>query len=171
MPSSLLFFPLQNLYTKCQENICKLCNSYLTLSQTSPRFYTSAMQLFFKTLWEKEKLLVTSNFSFSHNVFYPFGELSTIFIKPETVICKFFQFGSIQNLSFGKGLTHNFSLHTSRKKVFLLFTKRQNFGHDQTESRRQNKCRLNVDFCLWIENIVGKGDKRPRWPWIAHLNF
>ena len=26
-----------------------------------------------KTLWEKEKLLVTSNFSFSHSVFFPFG--------------------------------------------------------------------------------------------------
>ena len=26
---------------------------------------------FKKKLWEKEKLLVTSNFSFSHNVFYP----------------------------------------------------------------------------------------------------
>ena len=26
-----------------------------------------------KTLWEKEKLLVTSNFSFSRSVFYPFG--------------------------------------------------------------------------------------------------
>ena len=26
-----------------------------------------------KTLWEKEKLLITSNFSFSHSVFYPFG--------------------------------------------------------------------------------------------------
>ena len=26
-----------------------------------------------KTLWEKEKLLVTSNFSFSHGVFYLFG--------------------------------------------------------------------------------------------------
>ena len=25
-----------------------------------------------KTLWENEKLLVTSNFSFSHSVFYPF---------------------------------------------------------------------------------------------------
>ena len=26
-----------------------------------------------KTLWEKKELLVTSNFSFSHSVFYPFG--------------------------------------------------------------------------------------------------
>ena len=46
-----------------------------------------------KTLWEKEKLLVTSNFSFSHSVFYPFGELSAIFIKIKIVICKHFQFG------------------------------------------------------------------------------
>ena len=34
-----------------------------------------------KTLWEKEKLLITSNFSFSHNVFYPFEEFSSIFTK------------------------------------------------------------------------------------------
>ena len=29
-----------------------------------------------KTWWEKKKLLVTSDFSFSHSVFYSFGELS-----------------------------------------------------------------------------------------------
>ena len=40
-----------------------------------------------KTLWEKEKLLVTSNFSFSHSVFYPFEELSAIFITFEIVVC------------------------------------------------------------------------------------
>ena len=55
----------------------------VTLSQTSPGFYVSgsfvfACQSLLKTLWEKEKLLVKSNFSFSHIVFYPFGELSTI---------------------------------------------------------------------------------------------
>ena len=48
-----------------------------------------------KTLWEKEKLLVTSNFSFFHSVFYPFGELSAIFIKFEIVVCKLFQFGRV----------------------------------------------------------------------------
>ena len=57
-----------------------------------------------KTLREKEKLLVTSNFSFSHSVFYPFGELSAIFIKFKIVVCKLFQFGRVKNLSFGKGL-------------------------------------------------------------------
>ena len=35
----------------------------LSLSQRSPCFYVSALQV--KTLWKKEKLLVTSNFSFS----------------------------------------------------------------------------------------------------------
>ena len=59
-----------------------------------------------KTLWEKEKLLIMSNLSFSHSVFYPFGELSAIFIKFRIVICKLFQFGRDKNLSFGIGLRH-----------------------------------------------------------------
>ena len=45
-----------------------------------------------KTLWEKEKLLVTSNFFFSHSVFYSFGELSAVFIEFEIIVCKLFQF-------------------------------------------------------------------------------
>ena len=45
-----------------------------------------------KTPWEKEKLLVTSNFSFSHSVFFPFKELSVIFIKFQIVVCNLFQF-------------------------------------------------------------------------------
>ena len=48
-----------------------------------------------KTLREKEKLLVTSNFSFSDSVFYPFWELSIIFIKLKIVLCKLFQFGRV----------------------------------------------------------------------------
>ena len=41
-----------------------------------------------KTVWEKEKLLVTNNFSFSHCVFNPSGELPAIFIKFKIVVCK-----------------------------------------------------------------------------------
>ena len=40
-----------------------------------------------KTLWGKEKLLVTSNFSFSRSVFYMFLEFSAISIKFEIVVC------------------------------------------------------------------------------------
>ena len=43
-----------------------------------------------KTLWEKEKLLVTNNFSFSHSVFFLFRELSAIFIEFKIVVCKLF---------------------------------------------------------------------------------
>ena len=48
-----------------------------------------------KTLWEKEKLLETSNFSFSRSVFYPLGELSPLFIKLEIVVSKLLQFGRV----------------------------------------------------------------------------
>ena len=67
--------------------------SQLSLSQTSPGFYVSGVQVL-KTLWEKEKLLITSNFSFSNSVFYQFGELF-IFIKIKIVVCKVFQFGRV----------------------------------------------------------------------------
>ena len=43
-----------------------------------------------KTLWEKKKLLVTSNFSLFHSVFYPFDDLSAIFIKSEIDVCNSF---------------------------------------------------------------------------------
>ena len=39
-----------------------------------------------KTRWEKEKLLVTSNFSFSHSVFHPLGVLCAIFINLKIVV-------------------------------------------------------------------------------------
>ena len=61
----------------------------------SPWFLPVCSTSLLKTLWKKEKFLVTSNFSLSLSVFYPFGELSAIFIKLEIVICKPFQFGRV----------------------------------------------------------------------------
>ena len=46
-------------------------------------------------MWEKKKLLVTSNFSFSHIVFYPFAGLFAIVINFET---------RLQTLSIWKSL-------------------------------------------------------------------
>ena len=62
-----------------------------TLTTEPPRWGTSLL----KALWKIKKLLITSNFSFSHSVFYPSGEHSGIFIKFEIVACKFFQFGRV----------------------------------------------------------------------------
>ena len=60
-----------------------------------PYFLRVCSKNLLKTLWEKEELLITSNFSFSHSVFNPFGELSLIFIKLAIVVCKLFQFGRL----------------------------------------------------------------------------
>ena len=64
------------------------------------RVYSTSL---LKTLQKKEKLLITSNFSSSHGVFYLFGELSVIFINLEIVVCQHFQFGRVLNWSFWKG--------------------------------------------------------------------
>ena len=66
---------------------------YLKLFHTRPFCFCTTSVL--KTLWEKEKLLVTSNFSFSHSAFYPSGEVPDIFIKFKIVDCKLFQFGRV----------------------------------------------------------------------------
>ena len=64
-----------------------LLQSFLNPFPNKPWFLRVCSTSLLKTLLEKEKLLVTSNFSFSHSVFYPFGELSAIFIKFEIVVC------------------------------------------------------------------------------------
>ena len=57
-------------------------------------FDTPGKQAFWKH-WKKEKLLVMSNFSFTHSVFYLFRELSAIFMKFKIVVCRLFQFGPV----------------------------------------------------------------------------
>ena len=59
--------------------------------QNKPWFLRVCSTSHLKTLWEKEKLLVTSNFSISHSV----RELFAIFSKFEIVVCKLFQFGRV----------------------------------------------------------------------------
>ena len=60
-----------------------------------PWFFRVCNTSLLKTLREKEKSLVTSNFSFSHSVFYPFGKFSAIFIKLKIVVCKPSEFGRV----------------------------------------------------------------------------
>ena len=74
-----------------------------------------------KTLSEKEKLLVTCNFSFSHSVFYPFGEITAIFIKFEIVVCKLFEFGIVSNLSFGNRINGRLEFCTNWYKILKIF--------------------------------------------------
>ena len=73
-------------------NLSRHLNYHFNPFPNKPWFLPVCSTSLLKTLWEKEKLLVTSNFSFTHSVFYPFRELSAIFIDFEIVVCKLFQF-------------------------------------------------------------------------------
>ena len=75
--------------------VCLVLDSEFNPFPDMPWFLRVCIVSLLKTLREKEKLLVTSNLSFSHSVFYPFGELSAIFIKLKIVVCNLFEFGII----------------------------------------------------------------------------
>ena len=60
-----------------------------------PWFLHVCSTSFLKIMWKKEKLLVMSNFSFFHNIFYPFNEIYSISIEFEINICKLFQFRKV----------------------------------------------------------------------------
>ena len=69
--------PFPTVFSILLENF-PVFSSNLKLSSVNPfpnkpLFLRVCSTSLLKTPWEKEKLLVTSNFSFSHSVFYPFG--------------------------------------------------------------------------------------------------
>ena len=100
-----------------------------------------------KTLWEKEKLLVMSYFSFPHIVFYLFQKLSAIIIKFEIVVCKLFQFGRVWNLSLEKRLT------LSQTTIFLYFSKLKEVADDDFKFHENGR-----KFFEQVENTVGNGE-------------
>ena len=69
--------------------------SSLTLYHTVPTFNDPIGRKLMKTFWEKEKMLVTSIFSISQNVFYPSQNKFQFFGQVYFVVCKFFQFGPV----------------------------------------------------------------------------
>ena len=79
---------------------------WLTLNPfpNKPWFLRVCSSRLLKTLWEKEKLLGTNNFSFSHSVWYLFEELSAVFIRLKLLSANSLSFGKVLNLLFGKGL-------------------------------------------------------------------
>ena len=123
------------LYKKySNESKKKKKNAYFhNLFPNKPWFLRVCSTSLLKTLWEKEKLLVTSNFSFSHSVFYPFVKLSIIFVKFEIVVCKLFQFGSVQNLSFGKVLISE-SIHFFKSSISKCFQRFYFVPEEENES-------------------------------------
>ena len=89
----------QNIYSKLPAAFlykrCQNLSAFTLRPPKKPWFLRVCSTSLLKTLWEKEKLLVMSNFSFSHSVCYRFEELSAIFIKVKIVVCELFQFGTV----------------------------------------------------------------------------
>ena len=79
-------------------------NSFLSSIPNETWFACVCNTSLLKTLWETEKLLITSNFSFSHSVFYPFGKFSAIFIEFKNCRLQSLAVWNILKLLFGKGL-------------------------------------------------------------------
>ena len=76
-----------------------------------------------KTQWKKEALLIASNFSSSHSIFYTSGELSAIFILFKIVACKlFFKFLRDQHLLFQKGLISEILPQETYKTSWIIKT-------------------------------------------------
>ena len=75
MQQSITFFLFFFFFLKYRQTIVKLVftkRHNFNPFPNKPWFLRVCSTSLMKTLWEKEKLLVTSNFSFSHSVFYPF---------------------------------------------------------------------------------------------------
>ena len=92
-----------------------------------------------KTLWEKEKLLVTSNFSFSHCVFI------TLVLPTR----------KNQGL-FGKGLNIYWAIHHLNPlpdNKFLDFSKLKEFADDNFKFDENGR-----KLSKWVENTGGKGE-------------
>ena len=141
-----------------------------------------------KTLREKEKLLVTSNFSFSYSVFNPFGKLPTIFIKFTVVVCRVFQFGRNQNLSFGKGLNNSFSFsHNVFKTFFFLGSLKVRFiwwtvkkSKEKYWHLQYTQCQLCYCYCMltqlyfvWLWYIWNlRANFNPQfWIWFSFVDW
>ena len=102
---------LSNLYVNyvwryffLKKIVKRLLYIYLTLSQTSPGFYVSVKHCVFWKYWDKDKLLVMSNFSFSHSVFHSILEnFLQISSNLKLLSAKFFIMEESKICCFGKG--------------------------------------------------------------------
>ena len=87
------FSPFHTMFSKAFFTRVVQCQERVNPFPNKPWFLRVCSTGLLKTLREKEKLLITSNFSFSHSVFNLFGELSAISIKFKIVVCKVFEIG------------------------------------------------------------------------------
>ena len=118
-----------------------LTNYHTMLHFEAPKIYSGGK------VWEKEKLLVTSNFSFSHNVFYLIWSLFFILRALENVVCNLFQCDQSKILSSCNGLNNGWM-----NSVLHLFQ------HTGKLTLSQTSPGFYVSAVQVFRNTVGKGE-------------
>ena len=116
-----------------------------------------------KTLWENEKLLITTNFSFSHSVFYPLGEFLLFSSNLELLSANSFSLEESKICCLGKirdtfnGYPLN-SFYFLQRKCFLFF---DNPFNPPIEIRLLCLCLFDSAYCLkrsdscWLLFVTG----------------
>ena len=106
-----------------------------------------------KTLWEKEKFLVMSNFSFP-------TVLSDIFIKFKIVVYKYFQFGSLKFVVCWTDLLGLISKLTMSVR-FISYSRNYSFPHNTilTSSQLKTVAETTYQMRLKTKDLSFKGKK------------
>ena len=81
------------VFQRCQK--VSLCGNGLTLFQTSPGFYMSAIQVLWKHCGKRRNCSWWAISPFPTAFSTHLGKFSAIFIKFEIVVCKLFQYGTV----------------------------------------------------------------------------
>ena len=111
-----------------------------------------------KTLWEKEKLLVTSNFSFSHSVLYPYGELSAIGIKILNCCLQSLSVWKSLKFAFWERLLNDHSIRFNcLNRIWWGFD-----GRNQWKTSRE--CRARSDYTYVQANLALRSPQKKN-PW------
>ena len=104
------------------------------------------------TLWKMEKMLDTSMFSFSHNIFYPSKTKFEFFIHIHFVVCiNAFNLGQFEYLWFAKSYMHMYNPLPQNKVSdltslkALIFHTAKRFVFNSTAQQNFTKCKAFAD--------------------------
>ena len=118
-------------------------------------FDVSGKGAFFKTLWEKEKKLLTSMFSFSHNVFYTIKDRNYHLCYVYFAVCKCFELVQGQIFVVWESSSLGLRIKSLPSDITLLSLDWSKFK--VSEDDKFNLVRFMEFIRNWVENIVLKG--------------
>ena len=134
----------------------------LILSQNKPFFLRVCSISLLKTLWEKEKMLLMINITFSYSFFYPFGKFSTIFINLKIIVCSLLLWKSIKFVVWERinPVLHNLEFLTTRRRKLL-----KTYWEGEPSGKQKNFLLFPHCILRWEKNLSFE------WHWICHLQI